>query len=199
MTYEVGRDRIGRLIRAFFDIKGQAPINVEGEILPTFDVLDPIPEFEFLKGDVLAQGFGEALAFVGEESAVDVTLPISSTRVAIIERILIIPGATLTARIGLGPTPGITALGSTESGTRDGRWDVQRPTLIFNQGHAIGAVPTERYLFLPVFVGTSVEVVGPWIITDRGNRHFTVGSQDANTLIRVNFWWRERELERGEA
>lgn len=192
--------RFGQLLQGLFNLKQRHVLgNVLPDVMPVLDVENRRPENEALAGSDLCAAFTPVAAVAGNLGNATLTLPASSGRIAVIERIIVRAGSALQYRLQIGSGTPVGATGAF-SQFMDTRRRLTRATCVIRTSSSAASLTTNGFCSfgvgnqtLSAWEGAVVLANNPQLVGN-GPVFVMVEAQTANTAFDVSFQWRERDL-----
>lgn len=198
MTDEIQQTRYDQLVRRVADIKGPGSKvgTVITELMPTVDVENLPAELELLERTRLCHGSHAETSGAGTFPKIQLFNPANSGSLVTVQGLVFSSNTFVNMRLTLTPTALSGNLGP--SRVRDGRIDTGIDQLAQVRNESSVATTGDTFLWttpidIPqvIFDGRGLYVLSPGIGLE-------VGSTQANSTIRVSFWWKERAAQPSE-
>lgn len=202
MSSPIQISRFDKLFRRMFNVVGRGAVvtTLLEDVFPVADIMNPAPEMRFLGLEFLAMG--HATRNSAEFNAVQIFNPVNSGNIVIVDAVTILSEDTA----GVHAAISTVALGS-EAANKQFR-DIRAagvngkdlPVAELRSGNDIAGntiLSTIRATVPPL---PELNIVSPDLavcILTEGSA-FTVENDTTNTLLRANFFWRERAADPAE-
>lgn len=196
--------RFGQFLQGLFNLKQRHILGtVLPDVMPVIDVERRLPENEATAGVDLCACWTTVAAVAGERGNFTLTLPASSGRVAIIDRVTVHAAAAGTYRLQMGSGTPTGATGAF-SQFLDTRRRLTRATAVVRTSSSVGSLTTNGFFSMMVLATTSQRWDGAVVLANNpqlvgnGPVFLMVECQTANQAFDVSVSWRERDLGRQE-
>lgn len=192
----VGVARYETFLRRLFSVKGTVAPEIESKLQAGISIDAPVPEFAWLKGEMLAFGTVQRAAVAGQFSLVS-WFPAVTGQLYVIPKLFLYASAGASARVRIDARLAGTVVGSS-TGVRDNRWVPSLPSLAAYTATNAANQITQEYFTVPLAATTRVELAMPFVLLG-GGQSLNIELDTANVTLLCGVEYFERASEPSEA